>query len=107
MRGGTSVGQMARLLGQLALVAPTRVNEGVIRRHYDVGDDFHLMFLDAKYHLYSTLIFDGDETRSLAACRPGQVRAHARGPRPQGGRPHPRHRRRLGRASRATAASSA
>jgi cyclopropane-fatty-acyl-phospholipid synthase len=65
MGSGTSVTQAARLLGELALVAPTRINEGVIRRHYDVGDDFHLTFLDAKYHLYSTLIFDGDETRSL------------------------------------------
>ena len=39
-------------------MAPTRINAGVIRRHYDVGEDFHLCFLDAKYHLYSTLIFD-------------------------------------------------
>jgi cyclopropane-fatty-acyl-phospholipid synthase len=66
LSGGTTVTQAAKLLGELALVAPTRINAGVIRRHYDVGEDFHLCFLDAKYHLYSTLIFDGDAKRSLA-----------------------------------------
>jgi cyclopropane-fatty-acyl-phospholipid synthase len=68
LSGGTTVTQAARLLGEFALVAPTRVNSGVIRRHYDIGEDFHLNFLDAKYHLYSTLIFDGDDTRSLEAA---------------------------------------
>ena len=65
MDGGTTITQAARLLGELALVAPTRVNAGVIKRHYDVGEDFHLCFLDERYHLYSTLIFAGEVTRSL------------------------------------------
>ena len=65
MRGGTTITQAARLLGELALVAPTRVNAGVIKRHYDVGEDFHTCFLDERFHLYSTLLFGGDPERSL------------------------------------------
>ena len=69
--GGTTITQAALLLGELALVAPTRVNAGVIKRHYDVGEDFHVCFLDGRYRLYSTLIFDGDPSgRSRMPPRP-------------------------------------
>ena len=78
LAGGTTITQAARLLGELALVAPTRVNAGVIKRHYDVGEDFHLCFLDDRYHLYSTLIFDGDSERSLEEAAEANARACAR-----------------------------
>jgi cyclopropane-fatty-acyl-phospholipid synthase len=79
LRSGTTVGQMLRLAGDLALSRPTRVNERAIQHHYSLGDDFYHMFLDPKYHFYSQCMFgegpdddelkDPDEALTKAADR--------------------------------------
>ena len=75
--GGTTITQAALLLGELALVAPTRVNAGVIKRHYDVGEDFHLLLPRRAV----PPLLDADLRRRPRAvargCRRGQVRADA------------------------------
>jgi cyclopropane-fatty-acyl-phospholipid synthase len=56
------------LLAELALLAPTTANARAIRRHYALGNDFYLKFLDDRYHFYSQCLFhQAGETLEQAA----------------------------------------
>ncbi|HEY0393824.1 MAG TPA: class I SAM-dependent methyltransferase [Candidatus Elarobacter sp.] len=53
---------------QSIFVPATRINKTSIAKHYQLGDDFYLSFMDAKYRFYSQCIFHrDDETLEEAA----------------------------------------
>ena len=59
--------RFATLLQSL-FVPATRINKTSIAKHYQLGDDFYLSFMDAKYRFYSQCIFHrDDETLEEAA----------------------------------------
>jgi cyclopropane-fatty-acyl-phospholipid synthase len=64
------IGRIAglKLLGQLLLLSPTRVNRKAIQHHYEFGDDFFLCFIDTNYHLYSHGFFRSDDEPLEKAC---------------------------------------
>jgi cyclopropane-fatty-acyl-phospholipid synthase len=57
-----------RFMIELFLTPATRVNKKVISRHYNLGNDFYVAFLDSKYRFYSHCLFaQDDETLEQAA----------------------------------------
>jgi cyclopropane-fatty-acyl-phospholipid synthase len=59
--------RFATLLQSL-FVPATRINKTSIAKHYQLGDDFYLSFMDRKYRFYSQCIFHhDDETLEEAA----------------------------------------
>jgi cyclopropane-fatty-acyl-phospholipid synthase len=54
------LGLLLRFLGNLFLIAPTRLNKKSIAFHYNFGDDFYHSFIDTRYHFYSHGIFHSD-----------------------------------------------
>jgi cyclopropane-fatty-acyl-phospholipid synthase len=59
--------RFATLLQSL-FVPATRINKAAIAKHYQLGDDFYLSFMDEKYRFYSQCIFRrDDETLEEAA----------------------------------------
>ena len=55
-------------LWQLLVMPATWVNKNAISKHYQLGDDFYLSFMDAKYRFYSQCIYKtDDETLEEAA----------------------------------------
>jgi cyclopropane-fatty-acyl-phospholipid synthase len=61
---GTTMAQKARFAYELLLRAPTRVNRDAIHKHYTLGDDFYLTFIDRRYRFYSHCLFP-DPAESL------------------------------------------
>lgn len=55
---GLTVGQAAQFLFQLLVRSPMEVNRDAIRKHYTLGDDFYLTFIDTRYRFYSHCIFE-------------------------------------------------
>jgi cyclopropane-fatty-acyl-phospholipid synthase len=64
LRFGTPNGQVMRFLYELFMRPPTAVNRKAINRHYTLGDDFYLTFIDTRYRFYSHCLFQSD-TESL------------------------------------------
>lgn len=56
----TRLGPLLRFLGNLFLVAPTRLNRRAIDHHYTLGDDFYHSFIDTRYRFYSHGIFHSE-----------------------------------------------
>ncbi len=53
---------------QLVAMPATWINRKAVEKHYLLGDDFYLQFMDAKYRFYSQCIFHADdETLEQAA----------------------------------------
>ena len=61
MQGISSTGFLIRMWIRMLLRNPIKLNREVIARHYDLGDDFYLAFIDRKYHLYSHCLFRTDD----------------------------------------------
>lgn len=65
---GTTLAQKLRFAYELLLKAPTKSNREAIHRHYTLGDDFYLKFIDTRFRFYSHCIFESsDETLEAAA----------------------------------------
>ena len=63
-----SVGLFFAWMFQLAAWPATLVNRRAIEKHYLLGDDFYLPFMDQKYRFYSQCIYESDdETLEQAA----------------------------------------
>lgn len=64
------VGGWFRFMTDLFLTPVTRTNQRVNDRHYTLGNDFYLNFLDTAYRFYSQCLFERDnETLEQAAER--------------------------------------
>ena len=57
---GTPARQVVRFLYELFLRSPTAVNRRAIGRHYTLGNDFYLSFIDRRYRFYSHCLFHSD-----------------------------------------------
>jgi cyclopropane-fatty-acyl-phospholipid synthase len=57
---GTAAGQKLRFVYELAR-APTWVNRRAISKHYTLGDDFYLTFIDNRYRFYSHCVYHSDD----------------------------------------------
>jgi cyclopropane-fatty-acyl-phospholipid synthase len=67
-RFGAAVSQKLRFGYDLFLRSPTAANRRAIHRHYTLGDDFYLTFIDRRYRFYSHCLFhDDDEELEEAA----------------------------------------
>jgi cyclopropane-fatty-acyl-phospholipid synthase len=65
---GTTIGQAARFAYELLLRSPTKANREAIHKHYTLGDDFYLTFIDKRYRFYSHCLFEApDESLEDAA----------------------------------------
>src|SRR4051794_6240621 len=64
LRFGASTVEVGKFLTQLFLQAPTAANKAAIDRHYTLGDNFYLSFIDRRFRFYSHCLFDS-ETQSL------------------------------------------
>lgn len=58
-KGVTLVGALGFAV-RLMLCSPTGVNAAAINRHYTLGDDFYLTFIDKRYRFYSHCVFRDD-----------------------------------------------
>jgi cyclopropane fatty-acyl-phospholipid synthase-like methyltransferase len=58
-KGITSSGAL-RFVAQLFLRSPMKVNRAAINKHYTLGDDFYLTFIDKRYRFYSQCVFRDD-----------------------------------------------
>jgi cyclopropane-fatty-acyl-phospholipid synthase len=68
LRKGITVRDAAAFAYRLMLRAPTKVNAASIAKHYTLGDDFYLSFIDRRYRYYSHCLFHhDDETLEEAA----------------------------------------
>jgi cyclopropane-fatty-acyl-phospholipid synthase len=68
LRKGISVREAAAFAYRLMLRSPTKVNAAAIAKHYTLGDDFYLSFVDRRYRYYSHVLFQhDDETLEEAA----------------------------------------
>src|SRR3954452_14988928 len=45
---------------RLMMRSPTKVNAASIAKHYTLGDDFYLTFIDRRYRFYSHVLFHDD-----------------------------------------------
>jgi cyclopropane-fatty-acyl-phospholipid synthase len=68
LRKGITVREEAAFAYRLMLRSPTKVNAAAIAKHYTLGDDFYLSFIDRRYRYYSHCLFHHDhETLEEAA----------------------------------------
>jgi cyclopropane-fatty-acyl-phospholipid synthase len=68
LRKGITVRDAAAFAYRLMLRSPTKVNAASIAKHYTLGDDFYLSFIDRRYRYYSHCLFrHDDETLEEAA----------------------------------------
>jgi cyclopropane-fatty-acyl-phospholipid synthase len=68
LRKGITVRDAAAFAYRLMLRSPTKVNAASIAKHYTLGDDFYLSFIDRRYRYYSHCLFHHDtETLEEAA----------------------------------------
>jgi len=68
LRKGITVRDAATFAYRLMLRSPTKVNAASIAKHYTLGDDFYLSFIDRRYRYYSHCLFHhDDETLEEAA----------------------------------------
>lgn len=68
LRKGITVRDAAAFAYRLMLRSPTKVNAASIAKHYTLGDDFYLSFIDQRYRYYSHCLFHNDsETLEEAA----------------------------------------
>jgi cyclopropane-fatty-acyl-phospholipid synthase len=68
LRKGITVREAAAFAYRLMLRSPTKVNAASIAKHYTLGDDFYLSFIDRRYRYYSHCLFHhDDETLEEAA----------------------------------------
>lgn len=58
LRPGTPIGASLRFSWDLLMRSPLAVNKAAINRHYTLGDDFYLTFIDSRYRFYSHCVFD-------------------------------------------------
>ena len=61
LRKGITVRDAAAFAYRLMLRSPTKVNAAAIAKHYTLGDDFYLSFIDRRYRYYSHCLFHHDE----------------------------------------------
>ncbi|HEY0166411.1 MAG TPA: class I SAM-dependent methyltransferase [Jatrophihabitans sp.] len=68
LRKGITVPDAAAFAYRLMLRSPTKVNAASIAKHYTLGDDFYLNFIDRRYRYYSHCLFHHErETLEEAA----------------------------------------
>lgn len=68
LRKGITVRDAVAFAYRLMLRSPTKVNAASIARHYTLGDDFYLSFIDRRYRYYSHCLFHHEnETLEEAA----------------------------------------
>lgn len=58
---GTTNAQKLRFAYELLLKSPTKANHEAIHKHYTLGDDFYLTFIDQRYRFYSHCLFHDDD----------------------------------------------
>lgn len=61
LRKGITPRDAAAFAYRLMLRSPTKVNAASIAKHYTLGDDFYLSFIDQRYRFYSHCLFHNDE----------------------------------------------
>lgn len=61
LRKGVAPSVALRFAVRLMLRSPTKANAAAINRHYTLGDDFYLTFIDKRYRFYSQCIFRNDD----------------------------------------------
>src|SRR5260370_34757470 len=57
---GVTAREAVAFAAQLLLRSPTRANAAAIDKHYTLGDDFYLTFIDKRYRFYSHCVFRDD-----------------------------------------------
>ena len=68
LRKGITAKDAAAFAYRLMMRSPTKVNAASIAKHYTLGDDFYLSFIDERYRYYSHCLFhDEQETLEEAA----------------------------------------
>lgn len=60
LRKGVTPGGALGFAARLMLFSPTKVNAAAINKHYTLGDDFYLTFIDKRYRFYSQCVFRDD-----------------------------------------------
>ena len=58
---GTTPTQAARFAYQLLFRSPMKANREAIHKHYTLGDDFYLTFIDHRYRFYSHCLFHAED----------------------------------------------
>jgi cyclopropane-fatty-acyl-phospholipid synthase len=68
LRMGVTLSEALGFATRLILRSPTKVNRAAINKHYTLGDDFYLTFIDKRCRFYSQCVFrDEDDSLEDAA----------------------------------------